>query len=100
MKPMKAIINKTMNRITVNLKGRETMENIISKYGTDKETFEEMVRDFIADNNGHYDDLYDFSDAELNEDNEFEVSVQDEKAVYSLTETKDGNIEIGYIGTK
>ena len=76
------------------------MENITSKYGTDKETFEMMVWDFIADNNGHYDDLHDFGDAELNEDNEFGMRVQDEKTVYLLTETEDGNIEIGYIGTK
>ena len=30
----------------------------------------------------------------------FGMRVQDEKAVYLLTETEDGNIEIGYIGTK
>jgi len=66
----------------------------------DKEIFEEMIRDWKADNSPEYDNL-EIEEIYFDEDaQEWGAYVQDEKTTYSLTDDGTGNIVINYSGTR
>jgi hypothetical protein len=62
-----------------------------------KETFEEMIRDWKADNAPEYDNL-EITSIEF-VDGEYVATAEDEKSTYSLMDVS-GNIVINYLGTK
>lgn len=65
-----------------------------------KETFEEMIKDWQADNSPNYDDL-EIEEITFDEDaQEWEAIVTDEKTIYSLTDDNTGNIVINYLATR
>jgi len=65
-----------------------------------KETFEEMIRDWKADNSPEYGDL-EIIEIEFLEDTQEWVAVaEDDKSSYSLTDDGLGNIVINYSGTR
>jgi len=66
----------------------------------DKETFEEMIRDWKADHSPEYDNLV-IEEITFDEDaQEWSAIVHDEKTVYSLTDDNTGNIIINYLATR
>jgi hypothetical protein len=65
-----------------------------------KEDFEEMVRDWKADNAEELENLK-IDEAEINEESgEWSATARDEKTTYTLTDDGTGNIIINYIGTR
>lgn len=66
------------------------------EYG--KEDFEEMIRDWQADNAPNYDDLE--VDEIKQEEGEWVAYAQDEKHTYTLTDDGTGNITINYSATR
>ena len=64
----------------------------------EKSDFEEMVRDWRADNAPEYDDL-EITEIEK-EGRQWIAYAQDEKTAYTLTDDGQGNIIINYSGTR
>lgn len=63
----------------------------------DKDTFEEMIKDWQVDGAPEYDDL-DFNEPEF-EDGEWAAVASDDKCTYLLSDDGKGNIVINYLGT-
>lgn len=62
-----------------------------------KADFEEMIRDWKADNAPEYDDLV-IGSIEFNQG--WEATAHDSKATYTLADDGNGNIRINYLGTR
>jgi len=66
----------------------------------DKETFEEMIKDWQADNSLEYDDL-EIEEIYFDEDaQEWGAIANNDKNSYSLTDDGTGNIIINYSGSR
>jgi len=68
------------------------------KYG--KEDFEEMIRDWRADNAPEYDDLEIYKIEFDTEAQTWKGYARDNKTAYELADDGTGNIDINYIGTR
>jgi hypothetical protein len=80
--------------ITTTKNGAIAIENY------DKDTFEEMVRDWVADRAPEMDDL-EIGDPEIDEETgKWVAYAHDDKEAYSLTDDGTGNIVINYLGTR
>ncbi len=66
----------------------------------DKETFREMIYDWVADNSPDYDDLTINWDEITSNEGQWAVIAEDEKITYCLTDDGTGNIVINYLGNK
>lgn len=63
----------------------------------ERDTFEEMIRDWQADNSPEYDDLV-IDSIEFDND-EWTALAHDDKALYQISDNGEGNIAINYLGT-
>lgn len=65
-----------------------------------KETFGEMIHDWMADASPAHDNLIILWDEITNDNGEWIAIAEDDKTTYCLTDDGTGNIVINYLGTK
>ena len=75
----------------------EKLKNHILLYQKDKDTFEEMIKDWQDDNAPEYDDL-EITEVKRAEKGWIAIA-NDEKTQYQLSDDGTGNIVINYLGT-